>query len=149
MTLCLTCGNEVDPGIEQCRFCHSEIVHENLPQDIPFVLHRRINLKYGRPLVEAALKRFKSELSLAKGQHVRVLTVIHGYGSSGKGGRIRVECRKLLDYLMQTGELKSCIAGEAFHKRTGSGKALIRQYPELETICASDINNPGVTIVVL
>jgi DNA-nicking Smr family endonuclease len=91
----------------------------------------------------------ESELLRARADRVKVVTLIHGYGSSGKGGRIRTECRKVLDHLSRRKEIKQIIAGEEFRKRTGPGKALLRRFPNLERDFASDFSNPGVTIVVL
>lgn len=148
--LCPVCGNEEQTTSLLCRFCGADLAE--MEQDTarpPFVLHKTVNLEQGRPLVETALKRLSNELALAKSQNVRVLTLIHGYGSSGKGGSIRIECRKMLDHLLQQSSLKSRINGEDFQLRTGAGKALIRRFPGLEKSCHSDFRNPGVTIAVL
>ncbi len=131
-----------------------DIVAVNLPVATggdaeTFVLHRKINLERGRPTVETALKRLDLEIGRARNEKVRVLSLIHGYGSSGKGGRIRLECRKILAYMVQQKKLNGFINGEDFNKRSGVGKALLRRFPELEQICGSEFNNPGVTIALL
>ena len=95
------------------------------------------------------MKMMENELARARADKVRVLTLIHGYGSSGKGGKIRTECRKVLDHLAKKNSINQIIAGETFRKRTGPGKALLQRFPQLERDCASDFSNPGVTIVVL
>lgn len=148
MIPCPTCGNKVEAGLSRCVFCDTPL--QNSPDMIvkPVILHRIVNLEYGRPVVESALKRMHNELEQAKIDGVRVVTLIHGYGSSGKGGRIRIECRKSLDYLRQKDILKDVVHGEVFHRRSGFGKSLVRQYPELEQLCKSDFNNPGITVVV-
>ena len=112
-------------------------------------LHRIVNLEQGRPLVETALRKMDNELRRAQAEKLRVLTLIHGYGSSGRGGRIRRECRKVLDHLVEQKQINSFIAGESFKKRTGAGKALLKRYGQLEQSCRSDFGNPGVTIVLL
>ena len=56
---------------------------------------------------------------------------------------------KVLAHLVEQGKLKNYITGETFHKRSGNGKALLRQYVQLGKICVSDFGNPGVTIVVI
>jgi len=148
MIPCPTCGNKVEAGLSRCVFCDTAL--QNSPDTIvkSGILHRIVNLEYGRPVVESALKRMHNELEQAKIDGVRVVTLIHGYGSSGKGGRIRVECRKSLDYLRQKDCLKDVVHGEVFHRRSGLGKSLVRQYPELKQLCKSDFNNPGITVVV-
>lgn len=146
--LCPTCGNPGDSTKRKCDFCGSDLGSDDSSFIKPVVVHKTVNLEHGRPLVESALKRMNSELDQARQQGVKVLTLIHGYGSSGKGGKIRIEGRKILDYLYRKGVFKSVVYGENFHKRSGIGKSLTRQYPELEKICRTDFNNPGVTIVV-
>ena len=148
MILCPVCGNEADSSNATCRFCGAEIEPAE-PERQPATIHRIVNIERGRPLVETALRQMENELRRAKSARVRVVTLIHGYGSSGKGGRIRTECRKVLDHLLQQNQVNQVIAGEDFRKRTGPGKALLKRYPELLGTCASDFSNRGVTIVVL
>ncbi len=146
--LCSVCGNETDSSNTSCRFCESTL--EVTLTDRKFVIdHRIINIEQGRPLVETALRKMENELQRAQSEHVHVATLIHGYGSSGKGGKIRTECRKVLDHLVQQKKINQVIAGEHFKRRSGSGKALLQRYPHLESNCSSDFSNPGITIVVL
>lgn len=91
----------------------------------------------------------QNELRRAASDRIKVVTLIHGYGSSGKGGRIRTESRKLLDHLHQKKEINQLIAGEDFRKRSGAGKALLQRFPSLVNECSSDFSNPGITIVVI
>ena len=149
MIPCPTCGNKVDAGLSRCVFCDTALKDSTDTIVKPGIMHRIVNLEYGRPVVESALKRMHNELEQAKIDGVRVVTLIHGYGSSGRGGVIRVECRKILDYLVQQRKLNTVINGEDFYRRSGAGKDLLRRFPELEQACASDFNNPGVSIVVL
>jgi len=146
--VCLVCGNETETDGPCCRFCGADLQMSSAVSQKK-VMHRIVNIEQGRPVVETALRKLDHELVLAKSDHVLVLTLIHGYGSSGKGGKIRIQCRKVLDHLVQQKEIHSVIAGEAFKKRAGAGKALLKQYPTLEQICSTDFNNPGITIVIL
>ena len=148
MSQCPVCGNDIILTDLACRFCGAplETTSADPAPDIP---HRIVNIERGRPLVETALKQMENELARARTDRVRVVTLIHGYGSSGKGGRIRMECRKVLDQLSRRKKINFAIAGEEFRKRTGPGKALLHRFPHLERDCASDFSNPGVTIVVI
>lgn len=148
MMLCPTCGNKVDSDLSKCMFCDSDLGSSATTIEKTKILYKSVNLEYGRPVVEAALKRMHNELDQAKADGVIIVTLIHGYGSSGKGGKIRIECRKSLDYLRQKGDFKNIVYGEIFHRRSGVGKSLVRQYPNLEQLCKSDFNNPGITVVV-
>ena len=146
--VCPTCGNTVDPCLSRCVFCGTALDSSTDSVQKPKALHKRVNLEYGRPVVDSALKRMHSELESAQLAGVPVVTLIHGYGSSGKGGKIRIECRKSLAFLQQSGLIKAVIYGEAFNRRSGLGKSLLRQYPDLGLLCRSDFNNPGITVVV-
>ena len=148
MSLCPVCGNEIILNDVACKFCGASF--ETAPAgSAPAIPHRIVNIERGRPLVETALRKMISELARARSDRVRVVTLIHGYGSSGKGGKIRKECRKVLDHLSRQKKINSAVAGEEFRKRTGPGKALLQRFPHLERDCASDFSNPGVTIVVI
>jgi len=149
MIPCPTCGNKVDPGLSRCIFCDTDLEAKATTVIEPRRLYKSVNIEYGRPVVESALKRMQNELDQARLDGVKVLTLIHGYGASGKGGKIRVECRKSLDYLLQKGIVKKVVHGEHFHKNSGMGKSLVRQYPDLKQYCRSDFNNPGITVVEL
>lgn len=146
--LCPVCGNEGGADTGGCKFCGASLAKQPETQ-VQTNLHRIVNLEQGRPLVDTALRKMDNELKKAQAEGVRVVTLIHGYGSSGRGGRIRAECRKVLDHLVEQKRLNSIIAGETFSKRRGAGKALVKRFAQLEQGCSSDFGNPGITIVVL
>jgi DNA-nicking Smr family endonuclease len=129
-----------------CKFCGAK---QELGGFDKGVIHKTINLEHGRPMRETAIRRLLKEIQTAKTEQVRVLTIIHGYGSTGKGGVIRSESRKTLDYLCSTGEIKEYIPGEDFSGRSGPVKALLRRFPELVNNKNLDRRNPGVTLVIM
>jgi hypothetical protein len=143
---CEVCGNEVESGISRCPFCESEIKFSILGQGIP---HRAVKLKRGMPTVEQALGRLKRELEQAKMERCRVLTLIHGYGSSGRGGAIREEIREKLQFLKYRGEVNDVLAGEHFSTGNGSGRNLLRRFPFLRQHRDLNKGNRGITLVVL
>ena len=57
---------------------------------------RTINLEAGKPLVHEAISQLERELSLAREQRCSIVKLIHGYGSSGVGGDIRIAVQKRL-----------------------------------------------------
>jgi len=111
--------------------------------------HKVVNLEAGRPIVEAALRRLQMELASSCQQNLRVLTIIHGYGSSGKGGVIGVECRKFLEYLKGSGAINTFIPGEDFSRRSGPTRDLLRRFPRLADNVNLNKGNRGITLVVL
>ncbi|MBT8359986.1 MAG: hypothetical protein HKP41_17720 [Desulfobacterales bacterium] len=149
MPLCPTCGNDSGLNAAECQFCGTELDCAECISNTSARLHKIVNLEYGRPTVETALVRLNTEIANARSEQIRVVSLIHGYGSTGKGGKIRIACRKVLAHLVEQGKLRNYIPGETFHKRYGNGKALLRQYAQLGKICVSDFGNPGVTIVVI
>ena len=142
--VCSVCGNERGTGGRVCRYCGAELETEGAGGG---VFHKIINLEHGRPFVEAAIRRLLSEIESARLERVRFLTVIHGYGSSGKGGVIRDECRKTLDYLCTTKAIKGYISGENFSGAAGPVKNLLRRFPALAHNKNLGRGNQGITLV--
>ncbi len=50
---------------------------------------KELNLEHGMPTVDTALRWLESELDAARKMRRPALKLIHGYGSSGRGGKIR------------------------------------------------------------
>lgn len=145
--VCAVCGNEVEPGRTQCPFCQSPFADSRLEGTGP--LHRVVNLEKGMPLVQHALDRLAVELQYGKCQGVKVLTLIHGYGSSGTGGAIKTAISRQLQFLQHHGHIKDVVAGEEFESRSGRGRQLLRQFPFLARHRDLNRSNPGITLVVL
>ena len=147
MSVCEVCGNEIVPGSSVCGFCGSR--QEGGPDmgRTPF-RRKTVNLKYGRPTVETALRRLAVEIDIARSEGVSILVLIHGYGSGGKGGVIREECRRTLDQMRSTGEINDFIPGDG-GARSGPVKSLLRRFPRLRQDRELVAANPGITVVVL
>lgn len=146
--VCDVCGNKRETSSLLCPFCGSKMDVAELVKHTEFV-HKTINLEAGRPMVEVALNRMNEIIEDSVRNDVNVLTLIHGYGSSGKGGAIRSECRKMLDYLKSNGLISNYIIGEDFNKRSGSVKSLLRRYPQLVADKHLNRGNRGITLVIL
>lgn len=143
---CGVCGNEVELGSGRCPFCGTSL-EEILPgQAEP---HKIINLKRGMPTVEQALAHLNQVLLQAKLEQRRVLTLIHGYGSSGEGGIIREEVRTRLQFLKYQGKINALVCGEDFNSRSSQGRSLLSRFPALRQHRDLNRRNPGITLVVL
>lgn len=149
MVLCDICGNDIDQGVLICPFCGGKQDAQSVAIPAGGVFHKVVNLEQGRPLVESALRKLQSELAGGRQQNLRILTVIHGYGSSGKGGAIGAECRKVLEYLKGTGEINTFIPGEEFKRRSGPTQDLLRRFPQMAGNVNLNKGNRGITLVVL
>ncbi len=150
MQSCHICGNEILPASLRCPYCGSDQQSEEHTRGAsrPFC-QKSVNLEQGLPTVAQALDRLQREIAAARVEQVRLLTLIHGYGSSGKGGAIRKESRKMLSYLCQKGEVKEVVSGEEFHRRQGVTRQLLSRFPQLLNHPHLGRHNKGVTIVVV
>ncbi len=150
MNLCHICGNEIIHGATVCSFCGSDQPDngEGVMVPKPF-LHRTLNLEEGMPFVEPAMNRLQAALIEARMLGIQALTIIHGYGSSGRGGAIGRECRRLLNHMCSGGEVHCVVAGEDFHRRNGVVRDLLKRYPRLAANANLNRGNRGITLVIL
>ncbi|MFV0438240.1 MAG: Smr/MutS family protein [Desulfopila sp.] len=148
---CQICGNEIAAGSRSCLFCGSSQDDGLSAVSNPTraFVHRTVDLEAGRSHVEAAMRRLLASLAEARALEIQALTLIHGYGSSGRGGVIRQECRKLLAHMSHRGEVREVIFGENFHRRSGPVRNLLRQYPQLAKNSNLNRGNKGTTLVIL
>jgi hypothetical protein len=110
---------------------------------------KTVNLKSDMPSVHEAQQRLERELAAARREGVTLLKIVHGYGSSGTGGDIRVAVQKRLRELSESGQLSGCIFGENWSKSDELGWKLIREHGELKQDRDLGRRNQGITIVVL
>lgn len=101
------------------------------------------------PLVRDALQRLERELALARQERAGFLKLIHGYGSSGAGGDIRIAVQNRLLEITQNGQIRACIFGENWSKSDDATWKLLRCHPELKSDPDLGGRNAGITIVVL
>jgi hypothetical protein len=110
---------------------------------------KTIDLKSDMPQVREALERMNRELALARQEKTKLLKLIHGYGSSGAGGDIRIAVQKQLMELTQNGRIRACIFGENWSKSDEVTWKLIQSHGELKSDPDLGRRNLGITIVVL
>jgi hypothetical protein len=101
------------------------------------------------PLVHQALQRLVRELGISRQEKTPLLKVIHGFGSSGAGGDIRIAVQKRLVEMASRGEIRGCIFGEDWAKSDERAWALISSRPELKQEPDLGGRNRGITIVIL
>jgi hypothetical protein len=89
-----------------------------------------INLEDDMPKVEQARLRMQHELQVARQQGYAAVKLIHGYGSSGVGGSLRIELQKELHRLANSGTVKSFIAGEDWRISNEKTWDILKRYPE-------------------
>ncbi len=110
---------------------------------------RTANLEAGMPTVHEALTRLDQELAAARRANSRMVKLIHGYGSSGAGGDIRVAVQRRLVELSQNGQIRSCIFGENWSISDEQTWKMLQAQPQLKEDRDLGRKNLGITIVVL
>jgi len=110
---------------------------------------KTVNLKSDMPLVREALQRLDRELALARKEEAALLKLVHGYGSTGAGGDIRIAVQKRLLEMAQNGQIRGCIFGENWSKSDDAAWKLLKSHPELKNDSDLGRRNRGITIVLL
>ena len=106
-------------------------------------------LKEGMPSVEQARARLSTEIQSAQRSGVKVLKVVHGYGSTGVGGDLRIALQSTLRQMAAKREIRDCIYGENWRTSDERTWELLKQQPELKNDSDLGKANKGITIVVL
>ena len=96
-----------------------------------------------------ALERLRRELGVARRDGTSLLKIIHGYGSTGAGGDIRIAVQKRLREMVDGGEIRGCIFGENWSKADEMSWQLLQQRSELKKDADLGRANLGITIVLL
>ncbi|MBP3312246.1 MAG: hypothetical protein J6L72_08445 [Butyricicoccus sp.] len=111
--------------------------------------YRIINLEDGMPTVADAMTALGREIRLAKRHGLAAVKLIHGFGSTGKGGKIRVAARRELEALQKRGYVKGVIPGEKLSIFDEDTRRAFARCPELRRDPDLERHNNGVTIVLL
>jgi hypothetical protein len=110
---------------------------------------KTVNLKSDMPQIHEALRRLDRELSLARQEKAPLLKLVHGYGSTGAGGDIRIAVQKRLVEMAQNGQIRGCIFGENWSKSEEAAWKLLQSHAELKNDSDLGRRNRGITIVLL
>jgi hypothetical protein len=110
---------------------------------------KSVSLKEDMPSVQEALSRLDRELALARSEGYALVKFIHGYGSTGVGGEIRIAVQKQLREMNDHGQIRTCIFGENWAKSDEQTWKLLGTYPDLKQDHDLGRNNLGITMVVL
>ena len=110
---------------------------------------RIVNLERGLPSREEAYRLLDNALLSARKDGILAVKLIHGYGSSGKGGILRFAVRSYLRQRKELGQITIFIAGESWSQFEDYSKQLLHRVPE--TLLDVDLGrgNKGITLVLL
>lgn len=78
-----------------------------------------------------------------------MLKVIHGYGSSGVGGRLKKGILEYLAVKKKEGLIKDFVTGENWNIFNQVARDILEQYSELKNDRDLGNCNPGVTIIIV
>lgn len=107
-----------------------------------------INLEHGMPFVDEAIDRLNADINYFKNKEV-VIKFIHGYGSSGVGGKIRKAVIKKLEQLKNEKVIVDYIPGTAFQSFCGKIDVITKYNKWLKNDSDYGKNNDGITYVIL
>lgn len=110
---------------------------------------KTVILKDGMPSVEQARGRLTSEIQAAQQAGLKVLKIVHGYGSTGVGGDLRFALQATLRQMAAKKQIRDCIYGENWRKGDERTWELLKQMPELKSDSDLGRGNKGMTIVLL
>ena len=108
---------------------------------------RTFNAEAGLPTLDDARRLVIEEIKRAKREGVKVLKVIHGYGSSGKGGALFVGLRKSFGLRKKEAVIRDYVAGEDFSIFDATTLDLLEAVPELRGDPDLNATNEGITIL--
>jgi len=108
-----------------------------------------VNLELNRPTVPTALSLLEDALPIARQQGYAAVKFIHGYGSSGVGGDIRIAAQKALARKANDGHVQAFIPGEEWRISNEAAWELLKRCPELKHDSDLGRANRGISIVVL
>jgi len=110
---------------------------------------REVNIKSDMPTAGDAVKRVTYNLRSGKALGFAAVKIIHGYGSTGKGGRIRIEVRRYLGEQKRKGLIRDFIPGEDFSIFDEATRRAFELCGDLRRDSDLERHNNGITIVLL
>jgi hypothetical protein len=105
------------------------------------------NVEASFPTLDEARRLVIDEIKSAKRKGFKVLKIIHGYASSGKGGALCTGLRKSFGLRKKEGVIKDFLAGEDFSIFNNATLSLLEAVPELRGDSDLNATNGGVTIL--
>ena len=109
---------------------------------------KTVNLELNRPTVPTALSLLEEALRIARSERYAAVKLIHGYGSSGVGGDIRIAVQKALAQKHAAQDIVAFIPGEDWRISNEDAWELLKRRPELKQDSDLGKANRGITIAV-
>lgn len=140
---CPDCGNPRGM-MGECRQCGSD----ELP--IPHSDTMVLNLKFDSPSAQEALDRLTIGLRRASEVGIKAIILIHGYGASGEGGKIKRAVHDALENNYFSDRVDEYHFGEQTAFGSEAYHALLRRRPGLKAYLKHfKEGNAGMTVLIL
>jgi len=140
---CPDCGN-VRALFNECPYCGSK----NLPTLSTDTIE--INIKQGSPHVEEALELLTEQLRKCLDLGIKAIILIHGYGSTGEGGRIKWAIQDALENNRYSDRVDEYFFGENVAYGSDAYHALLKRRPGLKRYLKRfKEGNAGMTVLLL
>ena len=108
-----------------------------------------VNLENGMPTVEEALLDMRLSLQSMRSSGVRFVKLIHGYGSTGRGGKICLSVRNELAAMVRRRLIRDFVAGEDFGPYSTAARSMADRDREITRDPDYGKCNHGITIIAL
>ena len=99
--------------------------------------------------IDEARRRLITEMERARKEKVKILKIVHGWGSTGEGGTLGPAIRKSLRLRVKEGKATFVVPGERFSSDANDGRELVQRHPGVRRDIDFNRANPGITIVEL
>ncbi len=142
--VCERCGNPFPPERGICPYCSAAPKGNIRRSKI-----KTENIKKNLPTVDEARRLMDVKIANAKSNGIKIIKIVHGYGSSGKGGKIKIAIGKTLNKKKSDGKIKEWIAGENFSTLDVKTQQMIKIYPKLKNNPDLNNKNNGISLVFL
>jgi Smr domain len=140
---CSECGNP-RPLAGICPSCNSDAI-PYLHEDTAI-----FNLKQDGPTVDEAVDRLTHYLRRASEVGIKAIILIHGYGSSGEGGRIKATVHRALENNYFSDRVDEYHFGEHVPFGSDAYHQLLRRRPSLKShLKHFKTGNAGMTVLLL
>ena len=110
---------------------------------------KEYNIKSGMPVVEIALKRADACIQEAKYKRLKIIKIVHGYGSTGAGGEIKIALHEHLKRKKANNIIQAFIPGEAFTELLGYSELISKYNHLISNDNDARTGNRGITFIIL
>jgi hypothetical protein len=108
-----------------------------------------LNIEEGYPTTEEALGKLTSGLKSAKSRGWVFVKVIHGWGSTGRGGKIKRAVKAQLPDWGKGGLLREWVLGVDWKVTDPTYLQWYARYPEIQNDQDLNRHNAGITVIKL